>query len=113
MKKKAINVDKKKAALLERANEGNHAAQFEVSMAYRHGKNGFEENDAASFEWLKRSSDNGNYKAHMSLAYLYRNGEHVNQDFEEASRYYLRAEKLGILRARELRLKMQDKENMR
>ena len=113
MKNKVNKIDKEKESLLKHANEGNHASQFIVAMNYRYGKNGFEQSDEVSLEWLERSSDNGSYKADMSLAYMYREGRYVPQDFEKASVYYLRAEKEGIIRARELRLKMQDKENMR
>lgn len=103
---------KKKELLLERAEKGYHAIQFQVAMNYRHGKNGFEVDDNSSFEWLKKASDNGSYKAAMSLAYLYRMGEQVPKDYDKAADYYLKAEKQGIIRARQLRLAMQANERI-
>lgn len=110
MKKFKKDETVKKTELLERAEKGVHAIQFQVAMNYRHGKSGFEVDDKASFEWLEKSSENGSYKADMSLAYLYRMGEQVPKDYDKAADYYLRAEKHGIIRARQLRLEMQANE---
>ena len=108
--KKAKTVKKKE--LLERAEKGYHAIQFKVAMNYRHGKDGFEVDDKLSFEWLEKASDNGSYKADMSLAYFYRVGEQVLKSYDKAVFYYLRAEKKGIIRAKQLRLDMEANERM-
>lgn len=106
------NETAKKTKLLERAEKGVHAVQFQVAMNYRHGKSGFKVDDKLSFEWLEKASGNGSYKADMSLAYLYRMGEQVIKSDDKAVFYYLRAEKKGIIRARQLRLDMKANERI-
>lgn len=81
--------------IVDRANEGQAAAQFELAMRYRQGR-GVPRSDADALEWLRKAADQGLAPAQKALADAYAAGQGIAQDNGLAVTWYRRAAEQGL-----------------
>lgn len=62
-------------ALLERAQQGDPHAQYELGLRYENGATDVNRDPAKAMEWLSKAADNGNLLAMHKLARVYARGE--------------------------------------
>ena len=79
-----------KGGLFERAEQGNKTAQYELGMAYLHGKDAPKDADQA-FYWLSQSADQGVAASRYQLGKMYADGIGVDQDINQAIAAWLTA----------------------
>src|SRR5262249_38160990 len=92
--KRANHFDK----ILERAEAGDAAAQFQAGVAFETGE-GAQQDDAAAVKWYRRAADAGSVAAQNNLGGMFLRGLGVTQDDGEALRWYSRAAGEGYLPA--------------
>jgi TPR repeat protein len=86
------------AALSERAQAGDAAAQNELGRRYGLGL-GIAKDSAASFSWYEKAVSQNFCSALANLAYMYLNGEGVPKDGKLAEKWYTKAAERGSNRA--------------
>jgi hypothetical protein len=86
------------AALSERAQAGDAAAQNELGRRYGLGL-GIAKDSAASFSWYENAVNQNFCSALANLAYMYLNGEGVPKDGKLAEKWYTKAAERGSNRA--------------
>lgn len=69
------------------ANQGNTAAQYDLSLMYRHGL-GVQQDYKEVHRWSRLAADHGNVDAQISLAEDYGLGLGLPQDRKESGRWY-------------------------
>ena len=85
-------------AIVEAAEAGNNAAQYNAAKMYRDG-NGVAQDYATAVNWYRLAAEAGYAKAQASLAIRYARGEGVGQDFVAALAWLTRAADKGLARA--------------
>ena len=74
-----------------RSAENNCAdAQKMMGDIFRSGRHGVNRDMERAFNYYKKAAEGGNTKSCLILAKMYRNGEYVEQNYQEALRYYTR-----------------------
>lgn len=82
------------------ASAGDARAAALLGSLYRHGTNGVERDDAASFMWLERGAEAGSVDAAFNLGMAFSvGGEGVAADAHEAVKWYARAAEAGDVEA--------------
>ncbi len=76
--------------LLEKARNGNAAAQALVASKYENG-DGVEKNITTAVQWYKKSAENGNSSAQLSLGLLFYSGQDILQNNDEAFKWFTKA----------------------
>lgn len=84
--------------LLEKAQSGDAAAQFELAIHYTEGS-GVEHNYELAAQWFGKAAEQGLAKAEYRLGSLYEKGLGVGQDMQKAKNLYQRAAEKGNTRA--------------
>jgi len=72
------------------AEDGNLDAQYNLGLAYEHGR-GVTRDHAAAANWFRKAANQGLAAAQLSLGVLYENGAGVPQDFAIAVAWYQKA----------------------
>jgi TPR repeat protein len=85
--------------LIERANEGNAAAQNNVGAMYHTGKD-LRKDDAEAVRWWRRAAEQGNVYAQTNLGDVYHYGQGVAQNEAEAILWYQKAAEQGFAPAK-------------
>lgn len=86
------------ARVLEKAEAGDRAAEFQAGLAYETGT-ATEQDFSAAAQWYQRAADGGNADAQNNLGGMYLRGLGVEQSDREALRWYMRAAGEGHLGA--------------
>jgi TPR repeat protein len=76
------------------AEQGNLDAQYNLGLAYEHGR-GVTRDHAAAANWFRKAANQGLAGAQLSLGVLYENGVGVPQDFASAVSWYQKAAEQG------------------
>lgn len=80
--------------LLQKANDGNAEAQFQLGLVYETGSDGGQDYAEAA-QWYRKAADAGYPGAQNNLGGLYLRGLGVEQSNAEAMKWYLRAATQG------------------
>ena len=70
------------------ANNGCHKAEKLMGDIYRSGMYGEERDLERALFFYKKAAEGGNVKSWLVLARMFKKGEYVQQDYQEALRYY-------------------------
>lgn len=81
--------------IVERAQDGNPQAQFELGLQYYSGLGGVPKDYQKAFEWWEKSAKQGHAKAQNNLAVMYRKGNGVAQDYQKAFKWFQKAASQG------------------
>src|ERR1041384_6258986 len=73
--------------LLQRAEQGDAHAQFELGFCYQYGIEG-QKDLAEALRWYRKATDQGDADARLNLAKMYFDGEGVKRDYAEAANWY-------------------------
>lgn len=99
--------------LIDKANEGNAEAQYQLGEAFDIGHI-TEANKLLAHKWYKRAAEQGHIKAQYNLGLMLLEGDGVAQDVEEARNLFLLAAKRGDSDAQyALGYSYQDEENVK
>jgi serine/threonine protein kinase len=79
---------------LQKAEQGNIAAQFELGMMYAYGR-GSSKNETAARQWLEKAANNGHLPAQYRLGVMLARGTGVIKDEIEAARWLRLAAERG------------------
>jgi hypothetical protein len=82
-------------AELQRAEQGDVDAQFNVANAYDLGVGGVQQNDAEAAWWYLKAAEQGNADAQYFLGAMYSKGEGVPKDLGQGVAWYRRAADQG------------------
>ncbi|MBX3509185.1 MAG: SEL1-like repeat protein [Parvibaculum sp.] len=93
-----VEVAPVKVTLMDAANRGDAAAQYEVGERYANG-NGVAQDMAEAAKWFERSANQGLAAAQYRLAAQYEKGRGVKQDDRLAREWYEKAAKGGNVKA--------------
>lgn len=85
-------------SLVERAEKGEAAAQFELGMNYYRG-DGVPKDSTAAVKWVRKAAEQGFATAQDYVGDWYCNGRGVPKDFAEAVKWYRKAAEQGQARA--------------
>ena len=80
--------------LVERAQKGDAAAQFDLGYRYANG-DGVAKDSAEAVKWFRMAAEQGNARAQSNLGAMYANGEGVPKDSTEAVKWYRKAAEQG------------------
>ena len=75
------------ATVLERAEQGDAAAQAKLGSMYYHGDE-VGKDPAMAADWYRKAAEQGNAEAQYSLGILYGYGEGVPRDYEQAFKWF-------------------------
>lgn len=84
-------------ALLQKAQAGDHQAEFVLGLAYEIG-NGTDQDYSQAANWYGKAADAGYAPAVAGLGYLYQTGKGVPEDHAKAAQLYRRAAEAGDVR---------------
>jgi len=82
------------ASMLQRAADGNAAAQFEVGSMYAVGE-GLPQDYNEAAKWYTKAAEQGCASAQFALGSMCQDGNGVPQDYKEAIRWYTKAAEWG------------------
>ena len=88
----AQNTDIK--TLIQKANQGNAEAQYNLGLAYHNGK-GVEQSDTQAVYWYQKSAEQGNAKAQFSLGASYYYGVGVEKSYSQAVYWFQKSAEQG------------------
>ena len=75
---------------------GDDESAYRLAVLYHQGE-GTEKDYSKAMQWLKQSASNGHPKSLEAMGSAYEHGEYnVQQDYEEALKWYLKAKDAGI-----------------
>ena len=83
--------------LLDKAEDGDSEAQYEVGWMYctgqsqLHGNESVPVDDAEALKWFRKAADQDNSNAQHAIGVMYYNGEGVTKDFAEAEKWFQKA----------------------
>lgn len=86
---------KNKYLLPQDAEAGNLEAQYELAQNLYYGRNGYEKNDTASFEWFLKAARQGHVTSQTQVGYMYLYGKGVGKSPQEAAPWLEKAALLG------------------
>lgn len=89
------------AELIQRAEQGDAAAQARLGYAYMRGE-GVEKDMARAVVWWQKAAEQGDARAQMNLALAYSRGEGVEHDDAKAVEWWSKAAEQGVPRAQVL-----------
>lgn len=78
------------AALIEKAEQGDAQAQFQLGRKYSNGE-GVPQNDEEAVKWYRKAAEQESAAAQNNLGVAYERGQGVRQDDEEAVKWYRKA----------------------
>ncbi|RLA47429.1 MAG: hypothetical protein DRR42_17590 [Gammaproteobacteria bacterium] len=74
--------------LLERAEQGDALAQWQLANRYSLGLEGVSQSDQEAFQWYRLAANQGLARAQLKLGLAYGQGKGVLQDDQESVRWY-------------------------
>lgn len=86
---------KKKFLLPQDAEAGNLEAQYELACNLFYGRNGYEQNQEASFEWFLKAAKQGHVTSQTQIGYMYLYGKGAEKSPVEAAPWIEKAAALG------------------
>ena len=87
--------ERDKDLIVQKAEQGDAEAQYELGIAYFNGDL-FPRDQKAAFHWLTKSSEQGYARAHASLTLFYQYGLVVEKDLKMTINLLLKAAEKGI-----------------
>jgi len=93
--KKKVSAARKSCSILERAFDGEAAAQAELAEAYYGGMALIKKNIPRAHLWFTIAANSGYAKAQLALAVMYEEGQGVRADAAEARSWYRKAAEGG------------------
>jgi len=82
------------ASIIERAQQGDAAAQYSLGGMYFRGQ-GVTQDDAEAFKWFRKAAEQGDSSAQVFLGLCYSKGTGIAQDDKEAVKWYLKGVENG------------------
>ena len=80
--------------LVQRAEQGEAQAQFNLGLRYRNGQ-GVDQSHATAVKWYRKAAEQGDAGAQCNLGGMYAQGRGVPQDLSEALRWLRKAAAQG------------------
>ncbi|MBF0191085.1 MAG: sel1 repeat family protein [Magnetococcales bacterium] len=82
-----------------RAEQGDAKSQLSISINYRYGSSGLNQNNMEAIKWLRKSVEQGYAPAETELGERYMEGDGLLQDYNEGIKWLQKAAAQGDARA--------------
>lgn len=82
--------------LMQKAQNGNAKAQYQLGKMYQYGSNGLNKNASEAIKWITKAAENKHAEANQQLGLWYTYGfNNIEKNYNEAEKWWLRAAELG------------------
>ncbi|MFA0164100.1 tetratricopeptide repeat protein, partial [Vibrio splendidus] len=88
------DIEAKKAAYFQQAEQGDAHGQFNLGVIYEEGK-GVSQDDTQAVSWYRKAAEQGYARAQTNLGRMFKKGRGVSQDDKEAVSWYRKAAEQG------------------